>query len=222
MRSTQTTWRVSPPGSLLRMLVLARGNRTCVGIDLDSGAFVRAGEPHTDESTALDPFDVAEAYVADVDPDDTDEISPQPEYVAVETPMQRVGALRGRGAERLLRPLLHPPSHAIFGFTGPATPWWECAGDRPSITLVQPETRPTIVNDARGLGSVFRWGGVAQWLPIADRRCLVRLAEGARHPSGAMHIEDLLGFRPTRVVVALTRPRGPHCYKVAVGFLPKP
>ena len=208
--------RETRPGDVLEVLVLAVARRSCVAVDLASGAFVRINEPSSPE-IALEPFDVARGRAKVAFSELENE---QPEYVAVDAPLKRIGALKPRAAEKYLKPLLHPSSNPILGLLGPSAPWWELAGHQ-TVALIEPESRPMLTNDARGLRCSFQWSRQKQWLPVADARLLQRLPRTPRHPSGAAHIEDILGFRPERVVVTLTPPRGSQCHKVASGFLPR-
>ena len=68
---TEVRCRVAVAGAELRMLVLAPQPDGCVGVDLESGAFVRAiYPPH--EGEPLEPFDVTTAPIgAPLDPPDT-------------------------------------------------------------------------------------------------------------------------------------------------------
>ena len=60
---TEVRYRVAIVGAELRMLVLAPQPDGCVGIDLDSGAFVRALFPP--EGEPLEAFDVTSAPIGD-------------------------------------------------------------------------------------------------------------------------------------------------------------
>ena len=57
-------------------------------------------------------------------------------------------------------------------------------------------------------------------LPVEDARLLRQLDW---LPSGRITLRDCapaLGFRPTRMTVALSRPHHGYCYKVVAAFLP--
>ena len=82
--------------------------------------------------------------------------------------------------------------------------------------------RPALVRD-RGEGDVvcrFGWAGVELELPVADQP--VRRAAGPRSVLTGADLEQLLGFAPTLLVLALSDPQDGRCYKVVVGFLPRP
>jgi hypothetical protein len=182
------------------MLVLAPGPSGAVGINLDSGAFVRATFP---PATALVPFDVAVGPAHDAEPE---ELNP-PEALPMRSAPRRVGRLPRRRAERYLRPLLHPRSGPLLGFNGPAIRYWALAHDRPSVALVEPQTVPQVVRTAGGLRCHFGWRGRLESLPFTTSR--------PRLPS-----RRLLG--KARVLVLLGPPQEGYCYKLVAGVLPKP
>ena len=183
------------------MMVLAPARWGCLGVDLGSGAFVRA---RFRGSSALVPFDVAAAPVGrDPYPD---ELRP-PEAVVLAAAPRRMGRLTGRRAERYLRPLLHPRRRPLLGFTGPALPYWELAGDRPTVALFEADAGPELVDTPRGLRCRFGWQGCVHELPLDDSRP-VAVAQGR-------------AGRP-RLLVALSAPHRGYCYKLVTALLPRP
>ena len=182
------------------MLVLVPSPRECIGIDLSSGALVRALVP---AGSGLMPYDTAAATVLE-DPL-TDELVP-PETVELATPARRLGRLTGRRAERYLRPLLHPRRTPLLGFSGPAIPYWSVGRDRPTVSIVEPRVGPDVVLSDGGFRCRFAWHGHRHELPLdADPRSTSRLGAGG-----------------LRLVVALGAPRDGYCYKTVAGILPRP
>ncbi len=107
---TEVRYRVAVAGAELRMLVLASQPDGCVGIDLDSGAFVRALFPGGGEP--LEPFDVTSAPIGDpVDPPDT----VRPEAVALERPPARTGSLSPAGPSATSKPSGIRPTRPSWG-----------------------------------------------------------------------------------------------------------
>jgi hypothetical protein len=195
MVGVHTSLRVGPRGSRqseLELLVLSPGRQGCAAIDLASGALVRAEHPPLESPSA--PFDVVRGSVND--DDEPDEFT-HPEALTLREPPVRVSRLRGRQAERYLRPLLHPRGEPLLGFSGPAIPFWDLPAGQPSISLVDPETRPEVSRDAGGAWCRFRWKGVIHQLPL-------------RGP---------VASRGSRALVSLTSPVGSHCYKVVTAVL---
>jgi hypothetical protein len=196
VRGMTMPMRVTVPGETLELLVLAADERGCAGVDTASGALVRATYPEPAAFT-LDPFDVASAPIAATDeaPDPT-----MPEAVELARLPRRDARLSPRRAERWLRPLLHPRDEPLLGFMGPAVPFWERAGDRPSLALVEPRGGVRVVRRAgeRGLRCQFAWRSLPVELPL-----LAPPVAGAR-----------------RLLVALTPPRRGNCHKVVAGLLP--
>jgi hypothetical protein len=213
------------------MLVLAPQPDGCVGVDLDSGAFVRALYPDLGDD-ALEAFDVTTAPIgAPLDPPDT----VRPEAVALAAPPQRIGSLRGRRAERYLQALRHPPSGPLLGFQGVSVPYWTLVGDRPSLALVEPSDGPLVVaagdgaagEEAAGLVTGgegydcrFGWQGVMHQLPLGDRLLAADLARLRRRRSSPRELTRLLGFRPARLLVVVAGPSGGHCTKQVAALLP--
>jgi hypothetical protein len=176
----------------VELLVLSPGRQGCAAIDLDSGALVRAEHPPLESPAS--PFDVVRARV---DGDGESDEFTHPEALTLAGPPVRISRLRGRQAERYLRPLLHPRGEPLLGFSGPAIPFWDLPAGQPSISLVDPETRPEVSRDAGGAWCRFRWRGVIHQLPL-------------RGP---------VASRGSRALVSLTSPVGSHCYKVVTAVL---
>lgn len=207
--------RADGAGDVLELLVLALAAGELIGVDLASGAFVRARDPG---GPALRPFDVVSVELAA-----TDAVwSPHaPESVEVEErPVEPTGRLTRRRADRWLRPLVTRGGGHLLGFPGPATPFWTLRGDHPSLALVEPRRPPVVRPAGHGYRCQFDHGGRAHDLPLVDARLLALLERhGAWRCSGEA-LTHTLGYRPARVLVALSAPWRGHCYKVAAGLLP--
>src|SRR5205085_9513980 len=87
-------YRVVVAGAELRLLVLAADVAGCVGVDLDSGAFVRASHPPVEELRR--PYDIVSAEIAGAiePPDDA-----RPEALELAEPPKPVGRLSPKRAE---------------------------------------------------------------------------------------------------------------------------
>ena len=187
------TRRTDTVGAPVDIVVLAPTDTGCIGIDVDSGALVRAVH-HDGPVRVHHPFDVVRARLAEHDADLLD--PSQPEAVAVTRP-EPVGRLDRATAERLVRPLLHPPDEHILGSVGSAVPYWELDGTRPSVSILEPRALPRV---REGVVS-FEWRGLPHRLPLSP---------------GAP-----VAFRPARVVVAYAPPHDGRCVKQTVAVLPK-
>ncbi|HEX6393185.1 MAG TPA: hypothetical protein VFZ97_07065 [Acidimicrobiales bacterium] len=199
------------PGVTLELLVLAADGHHCAGVDLASGALVRAWSPAPAEEP-LAPYDVV-AVTLDVNTDAVPDPS-EPEALVLEAPPTPLRHIRGRKAERLLRPLLHPKAQPLLGISAPAVPFWERRPDHPSIALVEPEGQVSLWRDGTYLGCRFRWQGHERELPCLDRRI-------ATHMDRARMTRMLAG-RGDRLVVSLTPPIDGTCHKVVEAVLPRP
>lgn len=188
--------RADAAGVELTLLVLSVSTLGLAAVDLASGAVLRSG-PDQLKGLALRPYDVVSARLAGGTqvPDGT-----QPEAVTFAAAPRAVRHLTPRRAERWLRPLLHPEWAHLLGFAGPAIPFWQLDGTRPSVAVVSAHATLGLDDDGL-LRCRFLWRTLVHDLPVAVRR-------RTRLPSEA-----------DRFVVALTPPVEGHCYKVVTGLL---
>jgi len=197
------------------MLVLAADAGGCLGVDLDSGAFVRAryhGDAHP-----LAPFDIASGQIADANhPIDAS----RPETVYLDRAPEHIGSLTPRRAERYLEPLHHPRRRSLLGFPGAMVPYWTLNGDQPSLTLVDLPAGAQVRREAHQYECRFIWQSMGYHLPLVDRRLVNRL-DGVGWPRySSRDLESVLGHRVRRLLVALSPPHEGYCYKVVAAMLP--
>ena len=213
---TEVRYRVAVAGAELHMLVLAPEERGCVGVDLDSGAFVRALFP-APAPEALEAFDITSAPIGEpLDPPDT----VRPEAVALAAPPERIGTLPPRRAERYLQALRHPPQGPLLGFQGVSVPYWTLTGDRPSLALVEPTDGPLITVGAAGYECRFGWQGAVHQFPLGDRRVAEELAALRTRRSSPRELTRILGYRPDRLLLVVAGPRDGYCTKQVAALLP--
>jgi hypothetical protein len=198
-------------GSTLELLVVAADAGHCAGVDLDSGALVRAWFADR-PARRLRAYDVVEVTVAG-DPEAVPDPS-EPEAVVLAAAPEIVGRITGRRAEKLIRPLLHPRDAPLLGSHAPAVPFWERRADHPSIALVEPEGPTVLRREASYLACRFGWNGTVRELPCLDRRIA-----GEMDRAGVLHrrVDGRV-----RLVVALTPPIDGHCHKVVDAVLTRP
>jgi len=199
------------PGTTLQLLVIATDLEYCAGVDLASGALVRAWSPEPPAQT-LHLYDTVRVTIdgsTDGVPDPAD-----PEALWLSGPPELTGRLSGRRVERLLRPLLHPQGQPLLGIHAPAVRFWERSSDHPSIGLVEPEGPIMLLRSGDYLACRFGWRGTLIELPCIDRR---RAAVMDRTQQTRM-----AGQRGERLVVALHPPIDGHCHKVVEAVLPRP
>lgn len=199
------------PGTVLKLMVLASSGNQCAGVDLATGVLVRAWSavrPHRRPRV----YDVIEVTIApdwDAVPDPS-----APEAFAVLRAPEVVGRVKAKRAERLLRPLSHPPNEPLLGFRAPVVPFYERKPDRPSIALVEPQGRIGLYRRPNYLVCRFVWQGMVQSLPCLDRRVAGMMDREGRTVAK--------GGRGDRLVVALTPPMEGRCHKVVQAVLPLP
>ena len=142
--TARTCPRHQPPGprrrrggSSLTLLVLACNEEDTAGIDLASGALVRARVPWpSGHRPDLAPFDVVETVLADRP--ERDDLA-QPEAVSAHGLPRHLGTLHGRRVRQLLHPLAAPMEEHVLGFPGcrrpignsaAFAPHWPCSYPR--------------------------------------------------------------------------------------------
>ena len=201
------------PGSHLELAVLAAGRRSSVAVDLATNVVLRVHHPRQHEA---EPFDVVRVRVAEPTIDRPE----QPESIDSDRPLHTIGRLLGMRCERLLRTIDAEPDHATLGIPGPGIALWQLDGSRRSVVVVRIPHDARISVDERGVRCRFRWEHGTEDLPIEDSRLLRQLDW---LPSGRLSLRSCapaLGFRPSRMTVALGRPRNGYCYKVIAALLP--
>lgn len=199
----------------MRMLVLSADRRSALGVDLESGALVKA--THDGGGDALSPLDVATAAMGyPVDPPDP----ACPEAVELVSAPRRIGRLRPRRAERYLAPLQHPPHGPLLGFPATAVPYWTVAGDRPSMALLKPSLGPQLRLSDYGVECRFAWQGAIHQLPLADGSIISRFDELGRPRLSGRELARVLGFRPRHLLLVLSPPENGYCYKQVAAMVP--
>jgi len=206
------TYRVVVAGAELRMLVLAGGHRETVGVDLATGALVRAGHPGAAPPPAT--FDVVAAEIAGSaePPDDA-----RPEAVELTAAPRRVGRMGRHRARRRLSHLAHPRRVPVLGLATDAVPYWTLAGDRPSVALLEVATPPELRWGPSGLECAFRWAASDHELPLTPEAA-ERLLAGLEAASG--DLTRVLGYWPRRLLVVLSAPVEGYCQKAVAALLP--
>ena len=208
-------------GAELLLLVLACTDDDTTAVDLASGAVVRLRVPwppgHEPDLAA---FDVVEATLA---PNPERDDLAQPEASTAAGLPRQVGTLRGRKVRRMLERLAAPADGPLLGFPGPAAPYWEFRGARPSVALIEPIRSPQLLRRRDGGSTWVRFGWEREdvWLPVEDRHAARALDAARRDRLSGKSLATALGFRPQYLLVSLTRPRDGHCYKVCTAVLPE-
>jgi hypothetical protein len=191
-------------------MVVSTGERQCAGVDLASGALVRAWSSAPVDQR-LRPYDLVTVTVAgdhEVVPDPA-----EPEAVPIAQPPSLVGHLKGRQALRLIRPLLHPEHAPLLGFYGPTVPFWQRSADQPSMALAEPKGPLVVTRENGGMWCHFAWEGRPQVLACSDPRFAATLRRMDK---------DYANLRPgTHLVVALEPPVDGQCHKVVEALVPR-
>lgn len=198
------------PGTTLRLMVVSTADRHCAGIDIASGALVRAWSERPVDPQ-LQPYDLVAVTVAS-DPDGIPDPA-EPEAVVIAGCPALVGRVVGRRADRLMRPLLHPERAPLLGFHGPTVAFWERRPDQPSVAPAEPKGPLMATFEDGAMWCHFLWDGRPQVLACTDPRLAATL-----HRLG----KDATSLRPgTRLVVALQPPVDGQCHKVVEALVPR-
>ncbi|HET9058645.1 MAG TPA: hypothetical protein VFN61_01895 [Acidimicrobiales bacterium] len=191
-------------------MVVSTGRRHCAGVDLDSGALVRAWSPDVVDQR-LAPYDLVDITVVS-DPDMVPDPS-EPEALVTSGAPVPVGRITGRRAAKLIRPLLHPENAPLLGFHGPAVPFWERRPDHPSVALAQTSGPLVVTVEREAMWCHFLWSGRPQVMACSDPRLAASLERLGR---------DIANLKPgTYLVVALEPPVNGHCQKVVEAVVPR-
>ncbi|HEX4245446.1 MAG TPA: hypothetical protein VHY77_07770 [Acidimicrobiales bacterium] len=208
-------------GSSLTLLVLACNEEDTAGIDLASGALVRARVPWPiGHRPDLSLFDVVEAILAG-EPE-RDDLA-QPEAVSARGLPRHLGTLHGRRVRQLLHPLAAPMEEHVLGFPGTSAPYWEFRGFRPSLALLVPTKGPVLFRRGgdRSVWIRFGWGRSDNWLPVEDPSAIRALDVARRDRLQGKDLAAALGFKPHYLVASVSRPRDGHCYKAIRSLVPR-
>jgi hypothetical protein len=201
-------------------LVLACTDDDITAVELSSGTLLRLRVPWPDDHPAdLTAFDVIEAALA---PDPERDDLAHPEAANAAGPPRKVGTIRGRRIRRLLQALAAPPHGPLLGFLGPSAAYWEFRGLRPSIALIVPTRGPQLIRRRadESFWVRFGWQRDDVWLPMEDRRAARALELARSDRLSGKPLAAALGYRPHYLLVALSRPREGHCYKLCTAILP--
>ncbi|MGH9226276.1 MAG: hypothetical protein ACRD2W_21365 [Acidimicrobiales bacterium] len=208
-------YRVVVAGAELQLLILAADVGGCVGVDLDSGAFVRPSHPPVPTADLAVPFDIVAAEIAgSIEPPDAS----RPEALELAGTPEVIGQLLPRKAERLLAPLNHPPQLPLLGMPGNAVQYWTLAGESPSLALIEVRSDARLREGPFGPECHFVWQGADHELMLTDRRGLSAVAAFPRPTRG--DVQQLLGYRPRRLLIMLTEPVQGYCHKSVAALLP--
>lgn len=186
------------------------------GVLLDGGGLVRfrfATAPEVRLST----FDVIQAQV------DADELLPFAGDALILDAPRPIGRMAGRAAERILRPLVHPTRMPLLGTASFSVPFWSLPEGNRSLALVEPASGLEV--ERRGLDRLrcrFRWRRLDHDLPIDDPALVKALGHPSTSRLDGRMLARTLGWKPHRLVVALTPPRTGVCHKVVAALLPRP
>ena len=198
------------PGATLELLVLSADGNHCAGVDMASGALVRAWSP-APAVHRLRPYDVV-AVTLDEDFDDVPDPTSPRRWCWPALP-SRCGGSPAAGWSACSARCCTPGGSRCSGMSSPAVPFWERRPDHPSIAVVEPEGPITLWREGPYLACRFAWLDHERELPCLDRR-LAALWTG---PAAGM-----VAGKGDRLLVALTPPIDGRCHKVVEAFLPRP
>ena len=201
-----------------QLLMLAFGPGGGAAVDVRTGSLLRThwGDP-LDDIPALSRFDVVSAELR------RDDSLPFPQDTVIATAIRVDGRMRGRKADRFLKPLVHPANRPLLGAPANSVPYWTISDTQPTLALVSPSAGPVVERDQRmRLRCRFRCHRLDHVLPLDDPLVDERLSHPTATRVGGGTLARALGWRPNRILVALVAPSDGLCHKVVAGLLPKP
>lgn len=199
----------------LRVLLLASTPSCATAVDLGTGALRRL--EWTEPAPAFAAFETVEADVR------SDETLPFPADTMLASDPVRVGSMRGRKVEKLLRPLVYRGNGPLLGAATASVTYWTLGSGSASVSLVAPAAGPVVERDAsERLRCRFRSGRLDHDLPLDDARLEERLSHPTATRLSGGTLTRALGWAPERLVVALTPPTEGRCHKVVAGMVPRP
>ncbi|HUP86374.1 MAG TPA: hypothetical protein VM143_11965, partial [Acidimicrobiales bacterium] len=123
----------------LRLLLLSGTTTTATGVDLDTHGLRRI--QWREDAPVFAPYDVVEAQ--GLPSDDL----PFPSDMTWAVDPVLMGRLRGRKAEKLVRPLVHRGTGPFLGAATPSVTYWTLGDTAPSVSLVDPAAGPVVERD---------------------------------------------------------------------------
>lgn len=211
----------SSGGAQLRVMVLASTPEDTTGVDLGSGTVVRL-RPAPDALAPMkfERFEVIDVMLAE-DPE-RDDLA-QPEAVTVAFTPHVVGRLRGRRIRRILLCLSDPALGPLLGFLGPAAPYWEFEGLRPSVAVINPPRGLQLIYRESDASTWVRFGWHRDdvWLPVEDTVIEEAMANANKPRLSGKALANALGFTPRYILAVVSKPRDGHCYKICSAVLPR-
>jgi len=193
-------WRA---GTELLVLVLSCNRDDTIAVDLASGALVRLRVPWPEEHEPdLTAFDVVQATLA-ADPE-RDDLASQRRQRWRGSPASRDPA--GRRVRHMLQRLAAPPDGPLLGFPGPAAPYWDFRGLRPSAALIVPTRGPQLIRrtDDHSTWARFGWDRDDVWLPVEDAMAARALDAARTERLSGKTLATALGFAPRYLLVSVT------------------
>jgi len=131
--------------------------------------------------------------------------------------------MRGRKAEKLVRPLVYRGNGPLLGAATASVTYWTLGGASPSVSLVAPAAGPVVERDVDlRLRCRFRSGRRDHDLPLDDARLEERLSHPTATRLSGGTLARALGWSPERLVVALSPPSEGRCQKIVAGMVPRP
>ena len=197
------------PAPTLELLVLVGGRHHCAGVDLASGALVRAWMPDGRVHARLRHLRRGRRH-----PRRGPRRRPRPPRARGGRPDRAPGAgrrlLRAAGCERMLRPLAAPAAVSRCSASAPRPcRSGSASADHPSIAVVEPEGPITVVARQGPLpGLPVRLAGRTTGAALPR---LPALPRGMMDRTGRTRLATGQG---DRLLVALTPPIDGHCHKV--------
>jgi len=211
--------RVAHAGGELDLLLLARGPREWVGVDLASGAYIRFAHPGAEAPAGVRPgrsaLRLSLGAPEPPDPARPEAVTSDGEFVVLPPP-------RRRPTRRLLDALTQTERRGatLLGSHGPSIAYVDLDLDESSLVLVRAGKALEVLADEQGeaLASVT-FGGTTQQLPVLDPPLRRAAATAWPRPLSGAALATALGHRPGYLLIGLDAVEGGHVKKVVLAVL---
>ena len=212
--------RASEVGEPLEFVTLRSGRRSCIGLDLFSGALLEAffATPLAEDGEVPVAFTVVHGEIVH-DPEPADPSRPE-RVVLAEAPA--IGdVIGGRALDRLLAATDAPLNSPLLGYIGSGMPFEDLDGMRPSLCTVRPRAAELLRTRTGSMCNVVL-GDAVHELPVADPRVAMALDQLGTDRIDTRVFERATGFGGDRLVVGLLPPDEGWCAKGVLALVPKP
>jgi hypothetical protein len=204
--------------------VLASGPDEWVGVDMETGVYVRSRITSSGSDDVGDEWSLFDLATLQVAVDDEPPDPARPEAVAMVGPPEHSGRLRPRAARRLLKRLTAPEQRwvPLLGTRGPSVAYIDLDLASSSLVLIATSAKKLKCSTKNDQAyASFTWGGTTQALPIEDPSARRAVMSSSVQPIEPAALAAAIGGKPGYLLLGLGAVRQGHAPKVVLSIAPK-